>query len=193
MIDRTMPMLINALEFISKAESITSQEAFHKLLDWCAVKIGIDGVFSSMKSVTSETLKDIVDLNLLKDTADDWFGILYEIVFEIQLQSLESWNKTIEDHKIKETHGFTKSILFETVETGRPLLATYNKYGNEFLLYGIEKDILKYHIALVNIKLFNIPAFVINVDIQEGKNFNTSSENWRMSNIWNAPKAKWFN
>jgi hypothetical protein len=193
MINKEVSMLLKAVEYISSAESITKQEAFCKLLDWCAVKIGIEGVHSSMKYTTSDKLKELIDLELLKKTTNDWFGLVYESVFNTQIKSLDECIKTIESHKIIETDGFPKSILFQTAETGRLILASYIKHDDSLLLYGLETDLLKYHIALVNIRLFNLPAFVINIDEQEGKDFTTSSENWKLSNYWNTPKAKWFN
>ena len=155
MANKVMMMLTNALNVVVSMESVTKKEAYCKLLDWCAVKIGIEGVYSSMKLETSNILLDAVDFNLLRSTTDDWFGKLYESVFKVKLSTIEERSAELDKYTLNKTEGFPQSILSKTVQTGRILLSICNKFDKSFLLYGIEKDVLEYHIALVNIKLYD--------------------------------------
>lgn len=192
MVNKGLSMLRGAVDTISTEESITNKEAYSKLLDWCAVKLGIEGVFSSMQGTTSQMMQNMIDLGALKDSPDDLFGDLYEEIFNVKIKSLEESLKVIESHNLQIVEGFPKSLLFNDVQTGRSLISTYKKYGESFILYGTEKDRLLYHIALVNIKLHDLPAFVINISKSEGKDFTAGSTNWRLSNMWNTPKTKLF-
>lgn len=191
MVNKGLSMLRGAVDTISTEESITNKEAYSKLLDWCAVKLGIEGVFSSMQGTTSQMMQNMIDLGALKDSHDDLFGDLYEEIFNVKIKSLEESLKVIESHNLQIVEGFPKSLLFRNVQTGRSLIATNMKYGESFIYYGIEKDTSMYHIALVNIKLHDLPAFIININ-EQGKDFTAGSMNWRLSNMWNTPKTKLF-
>ncbi len=77
----------------------------------------------------------------------------------------------------------TVTILNPTMNSGRVLLATYNRIGKAAIYYGCELNTLMYRIALINMTLYKVPAFLLRAD-KAKHDLSLNSTNWSLSNVW---------
>ena len=182
-------MLAFCLGIVTGLEECSLEKAFIKLLDYAALKLSVDtSVMVSLKADTFELLKECFNIELLRQEPRDWFGELYDGLVECK-----SIKGSLIPVAIECTHDidcdeitFPKTVLFKKFNTGRDTIEMFKKYGDKIIYYGMQSDLLMYRIALVNINLFNIPAFVLctNEELAKDKDFKLSSPNWLYSNFW---------
>ena len=140
-------------------------------------------------------LSRIYDRKLL---ASDYYDHLGEIYFEkCENQIYESTPNNLlpidESQRIAEKavgdDTEIKTVMDRKVSTGRLLMAVH-KIAPNVILFGMESDIQLYQIALVNMAIHNIPAFLICASENNSKQRfeNTGLQEWKQANQWNGDR-----
>lgn len=164
----------------------SKEKAFNLILDYIANKLEIKNVILSYTTETKEVLDRLIDIEKLKDKSlKDFLGEVYEIVFDTKLIDYSSANQNAMKVKINLKQGQLGTVYIKECETGRVMLSLHHECDS-CLFYAIENNELMYKIALINITLYDIPAFIVykkssaaNIKIPTPSFFKKN-----ISNIW---------
>ena len=139
------------------------------------------------------------DASLLRSDYHDHLGDMYLDNFRDkaygQIASILLINKNIEDFQIAslyEKQGKSLSVLDPEAKTGRFLMHIH-RTSPESHLFGIESDIRLLRIALTNMAIHDIPAYLLNANITKHATDSASSAgkyNWQFANKWYSCKDK---
>ena len=185
-----LQMIVKCLDYIVLKENIHKEEAFSRLLDYCAYQIGISDAMIKLKLSSYEFVKDNLDFDLLKKDCWDWFGELWEMTFRppMKLSTRKSINKHVDKciNMLKGTNeGMPQSIIDKSSGTGRFLLIAKERSESNLMCYGIENDIVAYKVCIFNMKLHNVPSKILWCPDIKKFDVSPKSSNWFFSNFWN--------
>ena len=66
------------------------------------------------------------------------------------------------------------------------LIAAFNHVGRRAIYYGCDLDPFVYRIALINMAIYNIPAYILRADSLK-HDLHLDSPNWLEANTWTPP------
>ena len=141
------------------------------------------------KTDTYEYLNNVFDLQVLRESKWDWLGEVYEEIYK-PTHSL-STRKSLEKHVdtcLKRLSGmlFPLSVIDRSIGTGRFfIMLLQSTQRNNVVCFGVEGDRVAYRIALVNAKLFDIPASILWCPDTKKYDIASRSKNWTYANFWN--------
>lgn len=197
MLSNNTKYVVNTVQSIAEKEGISIEKAFDKFLWFCGTSLDIDAkVYSCFHEDTYNFLKKSFNIQILQNEIGDWLGEAYEFLGLTDNEKLITNSECL--HKIFNIHScnkcFPKVIYCKRIQTGRMLLNLFQNHGQNLLLYGVESNLTLYRIALINIKLYKIPAILLCVDdaLIDTRDFTTSSPNWEFANRWTSTGSKWI-
>jgi len=178
-------MLLQCVALMEEGGKYAVDEAFSRLVDWIAVQAHVPSGHSEIGIVTpavrvetAEKLDRTLDIALLKlQPADHLRAAAVELglldpppkYVEVELTGVRTW----------------PAWLVTAAGSGTRLLELFLEYGKQFLYYGVIDDELEYHMALVTMHLYDVPARILRADPVHGTRID--SPNWEYANLWYPP------
>lgn len=189
----------NVIKEVARLEEIDLKEALDKVVSY----IAINGLYGSEMSVSFKTETALyLDRNLnikeLSDSRIDFLGDCYYIIYNEKL--LLNDNVIYDNIKIDITESenrFPKTIFLKNVGTGSEGIKLVENASNGMIIYGVSFDIIKYRIAVLNTRLFNLPMFTLYIEpgcaYKDEIDIGTNSQNWTYANRWVPTKTSLLN
>ncbi len=182
-------MLTDIMNLLIHEEEKTPKEAFQSLLEFIAYELELETPVPTpwVKIKTREKIRDLLDLNLLRENMWDWIGHIHQL-FKLSnihkktiIISSEESNTYLSKIKVKKDR-FPR-IIDRQCGTGRMILNAYKRFNEDAIFYGVEEDLTAYRIALLNMKIYNIQAKILHCDAEK-YDVREGSPNWVYSNEW---------
>ncbi len=191
---KQIDMLNKCITLISQNGKLTNYESFEKLMDYMAVKLSLDNeAIYTLPQVVADTLDGgLLDWDLLRSDPWDWLGETYSQLGLCNLALSQFFTPravteamaqmTLFDCKPR-TDKLPITMLDPCVGSGRMILSAHKILGDEAIYFGVDLDLHSYRIALINMALYKIPAFLLRADSLVS-NIDLNSENWHQANLW---------
>jgi hypothetical protein len=177
----------------SRLQKETLYSGYERLISYIANKIKIKGVLTCVFTKDElEYLDNNFDIDKLKTETRDLLTEALEQSKIITPVLRFRFNKIVESKikEIKSSNEYMPNVLFIQRQPSRLMTEIYKIMGTSCVYILVEPDILQYRIALINIKLFDIPGFCLNAD-PEIHRIELSSNNWDYCNNWGGvPNGK---
>jgi len=195
---KSLDMLQRNLDVIVEIEELYPQDAFQRLLDYTAYRLGVKDAVAAFNNKTFDHLNKNFKMDMLHFQTWDWFGELYERIYQpsVPLSHKKSLDKHVHAtiQMIEANHdNFPSTILDRHIGTGRLILLVHSAIPRDVLYYGVEHSLLPYQICLVNMKLFNIPAKILYHSDNRPIDIRSGSSNWLKANWWKPYTADKLN
>ena len=177
-------MIKDSVETIKNSDAVTLEEAFEKLLNYCAVNLYLNSECGvRFKTDTLITLDKCFDFNLLKEVKEDVLGSVYYDLFKIKKPKASNL-KSIYDNF---AGPFPETVLATNIGTATGLIGK----AKDVLVYTVTEDLITYRISLVNRALHDLSLFSLFVDSKRKKkvNLELTCSNWEFANRWVPVKS----
>lgn len=181
-------MLKEMYDVIIDLQGCNNEEAFDILLSFVAVNVGLEQYLTTlpMKHEVNEKLHQLFNKELLKENEWDHFGqLLHRLGLKgvKEIKPFEEVQEGMKMYSVGQHEGMPQAILFEHAHTGRDIIYVHREVGSEAIYFGTETDLRLYRIALVNMRLYDIPAHILYADPTK-VDTSIGSMNWRQANVW---------
>lgn len=166
---------------IKKLEEVNGdmKSSFNIVLSYFAYKLGVKGSTYSAKKEERDILNSL-DIEVFREgECTDFLGEVYEEIFGVKITSYNDIEKRATRIRFNVEKGKIKSLCLRGCETGRTMLCFFKK-DNRIKFYATESDEELYKIAIVNVKLYNIPNKIYLDKTSRG------------TNGWKIPSPKMF-
>ncbi len=190
--------LMHCLMELLLSAGFTKDIAFDRLLHFMAYKLGVEPGMTSpaLPYPVWKELEAILDFALLREDPHDWIGDYSQMEKfadnGIQWNSSKTQTAYIAELKTKDLKAVQPFSVFDPcAASGGLLIHLYKRLGQDSVYFGAEPNVTLYRIALINMKLYNIPARIICADYRHHET-NSSSNNWSVANHWTPPDAKYL-
>lgn len=154
------------------------QKAFENLIAYMSIHLGATNYFLASPKVTLQTValvSEMVDLarhsiphDYLSDMAQD-LGFI-------------SKEQDVNPHMLKYLDGKITTI---SLKASSNFVSCFNQYGKNVVYFCTESNLLSYHIALNNKKLYDIPGMILYVTQDIDTSLGATS--WHYANTWLPP------
>lgn len=178
----------NAINVIQDT-GCNKRQAFSALVSYASSKINVPTVVTEpMKLYIVEYLDKEFDIESMRDSINDWFTDALEDAGLIPPSDKENVNKIKANilRAISQSKEIPLMPLFIPPQTSRLILMIFERLGRNAIYTGVEPDVLQYHIALFNSKLYHIPAMILNAN-PDVHVITPGSPNWGWVNVWEKP------
>lgn len=182
-------MILRCLDVIDQdpwSQSRDPEERFIGWMDWASMELGIESylVTPGFQMETRDQLQELFRPDELRQAGRwDWIGeaaLTYGVIDGLESEDTIRWMV----QTYKDTVSGSSSLVFDpNVSTGRMILALSEHMPMGTLFYGAAQDLLEYRIALLNMRVFNISAFLLLAD-PKLHDLDPGSQNWLVSNLW---------
>ena len=145
-------------DIIKKLEEVNGdmKSSFNIVLSYFAYKLGVKNSTYSAKKEERDILNGL-DVEMFREgECTDFLGEVYEEICGVQITSYNDIEKRATHVRFNVKKGKIKSLCLRGCETGRTIMYFFKK-GNGIKFYATESDEELYRIAIVNVKLYNIP------------------------------------
>ena len=145
-------------DIIKKLEEVNGdiKRSFNVVLSYFAYKLGVKNSTYSAKNEERDILKSLDVETFREGDCTDFLGEVYEEIFGVKMTSYKDIEKRARNVRFNVREGKIKSLCLRGCETGRTIMSFFKK-DNSIKFYATESDEELYKIAIVNVKLYNIP------------------------------------
>lgn len=176
------------IKTISELEEITMEKAYNELIKILSIKLFMGTEeYSVLKLETRFVVEERI-AELLPVIIDSRCNVLFEAYIRVVNKNSFLIDKVNCDiltlNEAEES--FPQIVSIECVDNPQSIIDVSNKLNDNVVIYGICHDMDLYHINLINIKMFELPAFILYIDkkVKDTIDLETSSTNWQFANKW---------
>ena len=185
-------MLTQCIRLIRQGGKLSDLEAFDKLMEYMSSKLRIDfELVYSMPQIVIDTLDGgLLDWGLLHSDPWDWLGEVYVSLglntsseFFLSKEDATAIAQALATNIVPRKDRLPVTILDPEMGSGRILLKLYNTMNKRGVYFGTDTNLRAYRMALVTIKLYDIPAFLLKAD-SAVDDVSLTSPYWSQANVW---------